>query len=156
MYDGDLDSATIVTLDRTARERHLQFDPTKNQTPAPTITQPHRTRSTADIPEPDQIAPEPLTSMIEEEVPLFLPSDDPTLPGSSVWRNHCCHQRYFGGACTVSPIFQCHTRNVTLDEEGNRGRGNTKRPSLKRKASRSLLRSPSFEPAEVADPHCLS
>ena len=108
MYGGDLDSATIVTLDRTARERHLQFDPTKNQTPAPTITQPHRTRSTADISEPDQIAPEPLTSVIEEEVPLFLPSDDPTLPGSSVWRNHCCHQRYSGGACTVRPTFQCH------------------------------------------------
>ena len=127
--------------------------PTKNQTPAPTITQPHRTRSTAGIPEPDQIAPELLTSVIEEEVPLFLPNDDPPPPpvppdgGVTAVTKDTLEEP----APSAPPSSVTSPRNGTPDEE-NRGRENTKKLSLKRKASGSLLRSPSFEPAEAADP----
>lgn len=126
---------------------------TKNQTPASTITQPHRTRSIIDIPDPDQIAPDELPSVIEEE-PLFLPSEDsPPFPSPP-----------HGGADAVTkdileepapsalPSGATSPQTVSSDEEENRGRENTKRLSLKRKASGSPLRSPSFESAEAAHP----
>lgn len=124
--------------------------PTKQQTPTPTINR--RTRSAVDISEPDRITLEKPSLAIEEEAPLFLPSDD-QLPSPAP-----PHEEAAAVAEEIlsEPVPSVPSSGVTSpgtvisDEEENRGQARTKRLSLKRKASGSPLRSPSFE--QVATP----
>src|SRR5258706_7084352 len=113
------------------------------------MTQRHRTRSVVGIPEPDQIALEEHSLAIEEEEPLFLPSDDPPpFPAPPHGGVPAVAEEILGEPVpSVPPSDVTSPRTVISDEEENRGRENTKRVSLKRKASGSPLRSPSFEQA---------
>ena len=122
--------------------------PTKKQTPAPTMTQHHRTRSAVDIPESNHIALEQHTLAIEEEEPLFLPSDDPPpFPAPPHGGVTAVAEEILGEpAPSVPPSDGTSPRTVISDEEENRDRDKTERVSLKRKASGSPLRS-SFEQA---------
>ena len=128
--------------------------PTKKQTPAPSLTQRHRTRSAVDILEPDHIALEQHSLAIEEEEPLFLPSDDlPPFPAPPHGGVTAVAEEILGEpAPSVPPSNVTSPRTVISDEEENRGRDETKRVSLKRKASGSPLRSSNEQAASPPSP----
>jgi DNA mismatch repair ATPase MutL len=89
------------------------------------------------------------------EEPLFLPSDDPPLLQAPPHKGVTVVAKEILEEPTPSaPRSRSISPRTTAsdEEEKRRGRENSKRLPLKRKASGSPLRSPSFEPAETVNP----
>ena len=96
------------------------------------------------------MAPEPPTSTIETDEPLFLPSDDPVSFPAPPHEGApaIAEEKSEEPAPSAPPSGVTSPQTATSDEEEHRGRDNT-RPSLKRKALGSPLRSLSPEPTEA-------
>ena len=122
-----------------------------SQIPTPAATQSRRTKKVVVNPELDQIPLQEPTPGVEKEEPLFLPDDDPPAPPHEEVPV-IAQETPEEPAPSGPPSGVTSPRTVTSDEEENRSRDNTRKPSLKRKASASPLRSPSPMPAEVVDP----